>query len=312
MDEDTKNEFRRRLEAYKEAQERGDFKLCESIAAELLLLSVEEAQNHPNEILRFSTEAHEHEDCARWEQAVAAHRQALALAESEVNHAMIFKKHADLSSLFAILGDNEQALQEALEAVEAARKADLPPLLLRALEGVTQRRLTRGEIAASFAVVEEAVHLVPVEKIHDTQRARLKLLRAKCLLELDRITEDEQELAIAWQILAPQEEVTMFAGIQGSLAIWWEINARIKAKMKDFETGAQSMGKAVEFRRTISQLPHVENLPKHHGLAKILHEYAIMLEAAGEIEEARKASDESQEILTRLGVTLPPGRGASN
>src|SRR6266849_8256287 len=103
-DDSQKGEFERLLKAFHSAQQRGDFEQAESIGVQCLVFAFEEAERNPSESLRLVQEAHEHEDAARWEQAEAAHRRALALAQAEGNQAIIFKAHDDLRSLYALCG----------------------------------------------------------------------------------------------------------------------------------------------------------------------------------------------------------------
>jgi len=208
-------EVERLLKAFHGAQERGDFEEAEAVGVQCLALAAEQAEKNPSESLRLTQEAHAHEDAARWEQAKAAHRRVLVLAQAEGNQAAIFK--------------------------------------------------AKGEIFQA-----------------------------------------EQDLEVAWRILAPRAKATIFAGFQGSLAVWWEIKARIRTQAKDFAGAARAMAKAVEFRRTVSQLPQLEGPYKHHALAKALQEYSLALSAAGEVEAANAALDESRRIQHEIGIAIPP------
>jgi hypothetical protein len=135
-------------------------------------------------------------------------------------------------------------------------------------------------------------------------------MRARCRLEQRQVSQAEQDLEVAWRILAPQAKTKMFSGIQSSLAVWWEITAQIRTQSKDFEAAAQAMGHAIEFRRSVSQLPQHAGPHKHHALAKELQEYSIALAAAGDVEAAIGAFDESREIQQRIGIAIPlPGTG---
>src|SRR5260370_21897195 len=127
-DDSQKGEFERLLKAFHSAQQCGDFEQAESIGVKCLVFASEEADRNPSESLRLVQKAHEHEDAARWEQAEAAHRRGLALAQAEGNQAMIFKPHDDLRRFYPICGTLDKALQEAQAALEPARKTDLSPL----------------------------------------------------------------------------------------------------------------------------------------------------------------------------------------
>lgn len=308
MDDSQKDQFTRLLEDFHAAQERGDFERAESIGIQCLAFAAEEAAKNPSEDLRLVMEAREHEDAARWEQAEAAHRRALALAEAAGHEGKKFKAHDDLSSLFAIRGMADKALQEAQAALEAARKSEITPLLSVALSGLFECLLTKGDMMSAAATAEEAIQVTPVGKMFDVLRARALLMRARCRVELGQVSQAEQDLEVAWRILAPQAKATMFSGIQSRLAVWWEITARIRTQAKDFAAAAQATGKAVEFRRLVSQLPQLAGPHKHHALAKALQEYSVALLAAGEVEAATEAFDESREIQQTTGIAIPlPG-----
>jgi len=66
------------------------------------------------------------------------------------------------------------------------------------------------------------------------------------------------------------------------------------------------MGKAVAFRRIVSQLPQLAGPHKYHSLAKALQQYGVALLAAGEVEPATEAFDESRKIQEQTGIAIPP------
>lgn len=306
MDDSQKGEFERLLKAFHSAQERGDFEEAESIGVQCLVFASEDAERNPSESLRLVQEAREYEGAARWEQAEAAHRRALALAQAEGNEVMIFKAHDDLRSLYAVCGKADQALHAAQAALEAARKTDMAPVLLTALGGLFQCYLMKGDMTSAAATADEAIRIVPAEKMYEGQRARGLLMRSRCRVEQGQVSQAEQDLEVAWRILAPQVEAPMLAGAQAGLAVWWEITARLRTQSKDFAAAAQAMGNAIEFRRTVSQLPQLEGPYKHHALAKALQEYSVVLLAAGAVEAAIGAFDESREIQQKIGNVIPP------
>jgi hypothetical protein len=253
-------------------------------------------------------EASEHEGAARWEQAEAAYRRILTLAEAEGNQAALFKAHDDLRTLFAMRGLGDQALQEAQAAVAAALKTDLAALQVAAWQGLFQCHLIHGDLKSAAATAEQAVQITSGET--SLLRARALLMRARCRTEQALTSESEEDLAGAWQILAPQAQATLFAGVQSSLAVWWDVTARIRARAQDLAGAAEAKGKAVEFRRTVSHLPQLEGPYKYHALAKELQEYSVVLMAAGNAEAARAAFDESREIQQRIGTVLPSSKAA--
>ncbi len=305
VDENHKAEFCRLLEAYRAANERGDITAIETIAVQLLSIAASEQARNPSEDVRLRQEASEHANAARWEQAEAAYRQALALAEIEGHHANIFMAYRDLSSLHQIRGMPDRALQEARQAVESARKSNVEILLSTALGELSRCHLVKSDIASAVATAEEAVQSVPAGKMNNVQRARALLMRARCRVAQQHIPEAQRDLDDAWQLLAPLAESTMFSGVQGSLASWWEVTARIKTESKDLSRAAEALGKAVEFRRIVSQLPQLDGPQKFFWLANTLQEYSTALMVSGNQDAAFRAFDESRTIYLKIGTRVP-------
>jgi len=304
MDADQRDDFNRLLEAFHQAQERGDVQEAELIGIQCLLLATEESEKNPNEYLRLVGEANEYENVAQWEQAEIAYRQALGLAEVAGNPALTFKVYHDLSALYSMRGMPEKALVEARAAAEAARKTDMAAVIGMAFENLAQCYLSVGNAGAASTVADELVAITPAEKISDLLRARALLMQARCRLEGGEVKMAQANLDIAWQILAPQANALIFAGVQSALASWWELTAGINALEKDPAGAARAMEKAVEFRRTISALPQLAGAYKYFALAKLLQRYSVALWAINDVEAATSAFEESRAIQQRIGVTL--------
>ena len=304
-EENQKAEFCRLLNDYQAANERGDVQAMESLAAQLLSVAASEQARNPSKDLHLRQEASECANAGRWEQAEAAYRRALALAETEGNHAMLFKSHSDLSSLHQIRGMSDCALQEAKAAVDAARKSNVATLLSVALGDLSRCHLMNGDLTAAAATAEEAVQNTPADKMHDVQRARALVVRARCRVEQRQLSDAQRDLDGAWKLLSPLAEASMFSGVQGGLASWWEVNARIRTESNDPAGAAEAMGKAVEFRRTVSQMPQLDGPHKFFWLANTLQKYSVALMSAGNPDAAIRAFDESRVIYLKIGASVP-------
>lgn len=305
MDEDQRDAFDGRLTAFHQAHVCGDVQEAESIALQCLSLATDESEEEQHEHLRLVDEAREHVNAGRWEQAETAHRDVLALAEVAGNLAMVYKAHDDLRAFYAMRGMPDKALIEACTAVEVARKVDMIPVIGMALEGLSRCYLSVGDLDAATTTAEELVDITPLKKMYELLRARALIMRAQCRLERGVITEAQDDLDIAWQLLAPQAKALIFAGVQSALASWWELTAEIKTLEKDAGAAVQAMAKAVEFRRTTAQLPQLAIPYTYHALAQVLQRYGVVLLAADDIAAATAAFTESQAIQRRIGFTLP-------
>lgn len=305
MDDSQKDQFTRLLNAYQAANERGDIQVMESLAAQLLSIAASEQARNPSKDLRLRQEASECANAGRWEQAESAYRRALALAETEGNHAMIFKSHSDLSGLHQIRGMSDRALQEAKAAVDAARKSNVVTLLSVALGDLSRCHLMNGDLTAAVVAAEEAFQTALADKLHDVQRARALVMRARCRVEQRQLSDAQRGLDDAWKLLSPLAEASMFSGVQGGLANWWEVTARIRTESNDLAGAAEALGKAVEFRRKVSQLPQLDGPHKFFWLANTLQKYSAALMSAGNPDAATKAFDETRTICQKIGILVP-------
>ena len=295
-------EFARLLEAFHAAMERDDVKSAESIASQCFSHVVEHQKKNPSDDFRLLDVAREHENAAHWEQAEAAYRQFLALAKTETNPAYAYRGHIDLSDLYRIRGKLDCALEEAKVAVEAARKTGIESLLINALIALTRCYLMKDDIASAATVAEEAVQLTPADKRYYLHRARALLMRARCRIEQHQVSEVQSDLDVAWELLMPKAGALFFAGVQGSLAQWWEVTARIRTESKDADGAAEAMGRAVELWQAVSGLPQLAGPHKNFWLADVLRRYSAALSAAGRVEAATKVFEESCAIREQIGI----------
>ncbi len=77
-------------------------------------------------------------------------------------------------------------------------------------------------------------------------------------------------LRLATVTILPMSGVAISAGVQGGLAVWWEVTASLCSIDADFQGAADAWLKAVEHPRHISQLPQLEGPYKFASLANTL------------------------------------------
>jgi tetratricopeptide (TPR) repeat protein len=305
MENRQQQEFERLMKEFQAAQERNDADQIESLTARCLELAAEFHEQNPSEHLRLCEQASEHETAARWDEAESCYRQALAIAETEGEPALICKGHQDLSNLFVMRGMAESALKEAEAAVAAMKEGEMHPLRAAAFGQLFHCQMMNGHYVEAAATAEKALCFVPAEKLYELSRVKALLMRARCRLQTGEISAGDPDLEEAWQILAPKAEAKTLAGFQGGLAAWWDIKSGIMTRAGDAAGAAQAMGKAVEFRRNLSELPQLDGPMKHLGLAKALQKHVVALRAAGSAEASIGAFEESQRIQEKYGFSLP-------
>jgi len=297
------------VKAYQAAVELGDTEAMEAAAMQFMAFACEQSEKDPSADLKLKLEAHEHEMAGDWQKAAEAYRQALALAEAENNAALISNAHHDLSSLYALLGQMQRALEEAKEASEAARRAEITPLLTRSLENQAHCWLRLGETASALAAANEIFSALEDGKMSDTPRARALVLRARCYAAMQETTPARDDLNRAWPLLAAMAGAAMFAGVHSGLAGWWEVTASLRNLDSDLRGAVDAWREAVERRRHVSQLPQLEGPYKFAWLANTLDRLGKALLAVEDLAGADETFRESREIRQRIGQIQPGSAG---
>ena len=264
--------------------------------------AVAESERNPTLEFESAKEACECEARGDWIGAEAAYRKRQALQEATVNFGLIWKAHRDLSQLFLLIGDLDQADQVGKMATEAARRTDLFPLKVMALEDHARHALRRGDHAGALKAASEAVDHVEAGSVYDQMRAGALALRARCRIAAGDVEGAEQDLAASKPILLDRETSPIFAGAHGKASVWWEAAAAICTQRGDRAGAAEAWANAVDRRRHISSLQQVAGPYTLAALSRALRHWSEALTAAGQLAEARKVLAESQNLWGELGL----------
>jgi hypothetical protein len=303
MKKEDDEEFMRLLEELNDARERGDVEEEELLGLQCLAIASKHAEEDQSPWLRAVTHAHSLEGAKEWDLVELAYRDAVAAAKTEGLSGLIAKAHSDLSSHYARFGRDEEALREARSSVEAAR-GDVPIIMAMSLELLAGRYLAMGRVEEASQTVQELLDSIGAETMYDFQRARGRILRARCRIEIRDAASAREDLDAAWPILEPHAAPSIMAGYQSALAGWWEVDAMVRTLLGDGAGAARSMQKSVEYRRMVAMAPQLEGPGKHTSLAKSLRKLAVALRAIGDVEAADKAMSESDAILEAVGIQL--------
>jgi hypothetical protein len=85
-------------------------------------------------------------------------------------------------------------------------------------------------------------------------------------------------------------------------ARWWETQGEIETKNGNLHGAVRSIAKAVEKRRAINQLPHVQGLNTKVALARTLDQLGRALNVALDKAAATEAFREAQSIRSEIGL----------
>ncbi|BDI33949.1 hypothetical protein CCAX7_60000 [Capsulimonas corticalis] len=296
----TNKEAEALLNAYQRAINNDDTEQAEHNAFLFMAHAVEEMQRNPNPELLLRQEATLSETDGEWLRAEEIYHQLLAIAIAEGNAMGEWKANDNLHGFYSFLGKTELASNAASAATEAARRADMQPLLVRALENQARNDLKMGSLMQALALAEEILRMIPHSKMNATQRARALVLRASCFTELGELVSAQADLDAALSLFSPMLDIQMFAGVQSGMASLWQATARLLSIRGNHTDAAKAWGTSVEYRRVVSQQPQLDGLYKFAWLAQALRHYGEALIAADDHKAADEAFAESRAIMRSI------------
>ena len=97
----------------------------------------------------------------------------------------------------------------------------------------------------------------------------------------------------------------MMAGVQNTLAGWWETYAAYEQAKGNLDAAAKAYESVVAFRRNVAMAPQLSGPYARAGLARSLGRYSEALRYAGRDLEAEQARAEAETIWD--GIRLPDG-----
>jgi tetratricopeptide (TPR) repeat protein len=243
--------------------------------------------------------AEECKDRGNWEGAEEALKKVLELALGEENPLLSVKPRIDLARLQDISGKYEEAAGELQKALATARAGEMTPLVLMVLEAKARLELNNGFFDEARRTLVEALGTLPAEKLYDTHRARIMLLQGEEEACNGKYDNAEILLRQAEILIRPYSENPSFGGSQSLRAQIAEISAKICAARGQTSEAAEIFSRAIEHLRNINDQPHLAGGFARRRLAVSLSEFAKHLDAAGKHDDAKRARDESAEMMPK-------------
>jgi tetratricopeptide (TPR) repeat protein len=273
-----------------------------SIGWQMLLRAGTEALSNPSPSVFWMTKAAECEDVGNWAAAEDARKKALEAGMEHVNPAYAVKPHLDLASLYTILGRSEEALKHVEAALEVARKSELTPLLLLALEARLKCDCDNDTLREIRSTAMDRLGTLDEGRIFHHTKARLLLVEAECSLMLG-------ETDLAWEHLTKAQAFTVdwgenefMAGHQACRARAAKVRASLHAARAEWEQAILAHSEAVAREKSINSQDHVRGLRSRHQFAKTLAGFADYLERGGRVNEAAQVREESRRLFDELKI----------
>jgi len=287
-------EFEKTIESYAKAIADDRPEDAQNAALQALFMAGEEARRNPTPSLQLKEEAGQCEERGDWAEAETAYRKVMALEESSGKWAMIAKAEMDLYRLLRLVGRLDEAWEFACRATASARRAEMFPVLVMALECQVRCALDRGDPAGALAAASEAVQIIEPGKLFDQMRARALAGRAMCCLANGEPAAAESDLASSWELLQTRSGTAVLPGPILTLASWWEVKSQLEEQRGNSEGAREAMTRALEYLRQL------------HGpyalfaIARALGRLATLLNQAGDSFAAERAANEAAAIRRDL------------
>ncbi len=291
-------EFERTIAAYGQAIEAGNVQAAEGAAIQALMLAGAEALRNPTPALQLKQEAGECESRRDWAGAEAAYRKVLVLEEASGILGPIAKAQMDLARLLRRVGRLDEAWQFAQAATGSARRANVFPVLVMALEGEVACALAKGENQTALAAASEAVQVIEPGKIYNSMRARAWVTRARCRLANGDSAGAESDLAASWELMPA---TTVFRSMPGPLVLlgsWWEVKGLVLERQGDLPSAREAITKAIEYRRRLED-PYAA-----FALKEALERLGELAKKTGDLAGCEGALAEADSLRSNLRLPL--------
>jgi hypothetical protein len=103
-------------------------------------------------------------------------------------------------------------------------------------------------------------------------------------------------------LIGPESRIPFAAGSHRALAGWWETTAKLRKRKQDVRGAVAAWKQAIEKRREVARLPHVNRSSALIALATALKGFGEALHQTSESNTARAALLEAETIRRDLGL----------
>jgi tetratricopeptide (TPR) repeat protein len=174
-----------------------------------------------------------------------------------------------------------------------------------ALENQGYCALRRNDFAGAASAASEALAKIEAGKQFDLIRGKALILRGKALLTAGDLAGAQSDMDATLELLGTPLNFHFAAGTRSTIAAWLELQAEFEARKGNTRDAMDSISKAVEERRDVSKLPHVQGPYTMVALARALAKFGEISLQTGDPASAEKANLEAKSIWESLGLASP-------
>lgn len=279
---------------------------AEEKIGELFSIAQEWVEKSPPPGWHFIEEAVECELQCDWPGAERAYLERLRLEEEQLQ--ITYGAHRDLAALYRLLGRPTAEFEHLKRATNSARASGSQMLLLVALRGEAHSQLRLGRIDDAEATAFEAFGVLGLEdEAYSTQlRASHLVLRARCACAGNRLTEADDDLRFAMELLEPMSCVDVAGGVQDDLRDWWAATAEVRAAKFDLIGSREARESAVAQARHVDSLEQCAGVYTRFSLTNALERLAEACVQCGDSASATASIEEATTI--RRALKLPEAK----
>lgn len=294
QDPEFMKEFQEKIQSYADLTEAGNDTEAQKVALSLLMMAAEEAIENPTPDLVLKQKADDLENRCEWGEAEKVRREILAMEEKIGKFPLIAKAQMDLSRLLRTLGRIEEAREIAREGIISARRAELFPVLVMALQSAAFCAMEAGDPKEALALACEAVDIIEPGKMHETTKARALATRARFRLATGDIAGAADDLESGRDLKWEKWASTGLPGPAFALANWWETKSELERRQGNPEAACEALKQAIEARRCF------ESSHSRLGLARNLEKLAELCQERGDSQAEEVARKEAKSIRQEL------------
>lgn len=260
-----------------------------------------DSQMKQDPFLDLYAQAESQEWAGNWAEAERIYREAIRLAQETGKPSNLSRSFTKLSGLLLLLGRDSEAFEATKLGLEYAEK-DNTFVRATTLPDVVSQAIRHGDLDLAKAGLEEMRELIP--DLNDLRYANYLLHLAEWRLALDDLVGLEEQLETVRRIAEPQSRIPGLAGFHTAMARYWTFRSQLFKRGGNLRDAGAASWEAIQFRRSISQMPQLNGPYKFNGLALALRGYARLCREAGHEDAAKEAKSDSDEV--RRLIHLPP------
>lgn len=242
-------DFQAAIQSYADAINADDQDKADQAAMGAMMIAITDAMKHPTPELELAQDASEQLVAGHWQDAERSYRKLIELHAATGKPGLVTKPFINLSNLFFLLGQLDEALACAQAAIADARRSDLGPLVVMALRNVASCQLSSGALDAALASAEDALRAVDPGKMGDLMRSICYADRARCRVAMGDGLGAESDLASARAILKSKQPSHFGTGPVVALASCSEVQSEILVRQNRFDEAICALKEAIEHRR---------------------------------------------------------------